>query len=82
MDFYTTLVRHLHAIALEHGATLTYRNTLLPLSIASAAKQGDFSRGVLSTVAELHALMSESAQGRQALRDLGFEPAHEHIERE
>lgn len=74
-----TLLLHMQAIAEMHGATLTIPHTLLPMVIESNAKS-DFSRGVLATVAEVYWLACQSAEGRQALIDLGFEPVAQHVE--
>lgn len=67
------LLKLLQGIAMSHGATLTCAKTLLPLNIERNAKQGDFSRGVLATVAEVYALILSVHEGRQAARDLGFD---------
>lgn len=76
------LLLHMEAMANQHGATLKHASTLRPMSIEHNAKQGDFSRGVLATLAEFHALASQCPDGRQALLDLGFEPVLEHVEGE
>ncbi len=76
------LLKLLQGIAMSHGATLTCAKTLLPLNIERNAKQGDFSRGVLATVTEVYAQVLSTADGRQAARDLGFQPLFEHIEGE
>lgn len=73
------LLQHMQAVATMHGATLTHPQTLRPMSIEGKAKS-DFSRGVLATVAEVHFLASQSAEGRQALIDLGFEPVAQSVE--
>lgn len=76
------LLEHLQAMAVLHGATLTQRGTLLPMSIEAHAVRGDLSRGVLATVAEVYSLACKSPEGRQAARDLGFEPLLERVEGE
>lgn len=73
------ILEHMQAIAMMHNATLTRPDTLRPMMIEGRAK-GDFSRGVLATVAEVHWLACQSAEGRQALIDLGFEPVAQHVE--
>lgn len=69
-----SLLEHLDRVAMHHGASLTVGGTLLPMSVELNAKHGDFSRGVLATIADLVALIGQTPEGRQALLDLGFEP--------
>lgn len=76
------LLEHLQALSLQHGASLTHPSTLLAMSIESRAKHGDFSRGVLATVAEVYRVVSETPDGRQAIQDLGFEPFLQGVEGE
>lgn len=67
------LLKLLQGIAMSHGATLTCAKTLLPLNIERNAKQGDFSRGVLATVAEIYTQVISTGDGWHAARDLGFD---------
>ena len=53
----------------------------LPLQAADVVPYGDTMRaGALLAALELRQLLAQFAQGRQALRDLGFEPVFEHVE--
>lgn len=55
----------------------------LPLQAADVVPYGDTMRsGALLAALELRQLLAQFAQGRQALRDLGFEPVFEHVEGE
>lgn len=54
-----------------------------PIGPADLAALGDNMRtGLLAAAMELRDLLAQSAQGRQALSDLGFEPVLEHVEGE
>ena len=75
------LLKHMEAIANQHGATLKHPGLLRAMSIERHAKN-DFSRGVLATLAEFHVLASQCPEARQALLDLGFEPVLEGVEGE
>ena len=68
------LLEHLQAISLEHGASLTCGASLRPLMIERCATRGEYSRGVLSTIAEVYFLLGDTPEGRQAIADLGFQP--------
>lgn len=76
------LVKHLQAIVRQHGSTLTCPATLRPMHIDLFAKHGDYSRGALATVAEVYWLIGQTAEGRQAIRDLGFQPLFERVDGE
>lgn len=76
------LLKHLQAVALHHGSTLTCRATLRPMNIDLFAKHGDYSRGVLATVVEVYSLVGQTPEGWQAIRDLGFQPLFERVEGE
>ncbi len=76
------LLEHLQATALLHGSTLTHSATLRPMHIDCHAKRGDYSRGVLAMVVEIYWLIGQTAEGRQAMRDLGFQPLFERVEGE
>lgn len=53
------------------------------LGPADLAPLGDNMRtGLLAAAMELRDLLAQTTQGRQALRDLGFEPVLEHVEGE
>lgn len=55
----------------------------LPLQAADVVPYGDTMRaGALLAALELRQLLAQFAQGRQALRNLGFEPVFEHVEGE
>lgn len=50
---------------------------------SDVAREGDCSKaGLLAAAVELRELLAQSPQGRQALRDLGFEPVPKNIEGE
>lgn len=76
------LLERLQAIALLHGAHLQHPSSLRALSIERNARKGDFSRGVLAAVAEVYLVACQSPEGRQAVRDLGFQPILEKVEGE
>lgn len=76
------LVKHLQAVALSHGSTLACPASLRPMHIDLHAKHGDYSRGVLATVVEVYSLVGQTPEGRQAIRDLGFQPLFERVEGE
>lgn len=44
-------------------------------------KHTEFSQGVLSMALELHRELCQLSEGREALRDLGFQPIFEQVER-
>lgn len=76
------LLKHLQATALMHGSTLTHSSTLRPMHIDLHAKRGEYSRGALATVVEVYSLIGQTPEGRQAMRDLGFQPLFERVEGE
>lgn len=52
-----------------------------PAKAADVARSGDtMQSGMLLAALELRDLLAQSPDGRQALRDLGFEPILQHIE--
>lgn len=54
-----------------------------PMGASAVAALGNSPKaGLLAAGLELRALLSESPQGRESLRDLGFEPLLEQVERE
>jgi hypothetical protein len=54
-----------------------------PMGASAVAALGNSPKaGLLAAGLELRALLSESPQGREFLRDLGFEPLLEQVERE
>ncbi len=54
-----------------------------PLSARDVARLGCTPRaGLLAAAIDLRALLAQSPQGRQALRDFGFEPVLEYVEGE
>ncbi len=54
-----------------------------PSGAADVARKGDSATaGLLAAAIDLRALLAQSPQGRQALRDFGFEPVLEHVEGE
>ena len=73
------LMKGLDRLAQWHGGTLRCFASLRPMTIEYNAKN-DFSRGVLATIAEVVVLASQIPEGRQALRDLGFQPVPEGFE--
>lgn len=50
--------------------------------VAHKAAENGPQAGLLAAAIDLRALLAQSPQGRQALRDLGFEPVLEHVEGE
>ncbi len=74
------LLKLMQQIALLHGASLTHPGTMTPLSIDRNAKGGDYSKGVLAALAEIHYLISNTPDGRKSLLDLGFQPFLENVE--
>ena len=69
------VVRSLGDIAKAHGAPLG-APLWTALDLQKAARD-EYHRGVLSCVAYLYGVVSGTAEGRQALLDLGFEPFRE-----
>lgn len=56
-------------------------NIAFPCVASDVAREGDCARaGLLAAAMELRDLLAQSSQGRQALRDLGFEPVPKHVE--
>lgn len=54
-----------------------------PMGASAVAALGNSPKaGLLAAGLELRALLSESPQGRESLRDLGFQPLLEQVERE
>lgn len=53
-----------------------------PASAADVAHKGGPQAGLLAAAIDLRALLAQSPQGRQALRDFGFEPVLQHVEGE
>lgn len=76
------LLEHLQTTALLHGSTLTHSATLRPMHIDCHAKRGDYSRGVLAMVVEIYWRIGQTAEGRQAILDLGFQPVSQRVGRE
>lgn len=50
--------------------------------VALKATENGPQAGLLAAASDLRALLAQSPQGRQALRDFGFEPVLEHVEGE
>jgi hypothetical protein len=50
--------------------------------VAHKAGENGPQSGLLAAASDLRALLAQSPQGRQALRDFGFEPVLEHLEGE
>lgn len=60
------------------GRSICFPLTALDIARLGATQQA----GILACADALRDLLAESAQGRQALRDLGFQPGLEHVEGE
>lgn len=69
----------LQQTARSYGADLKKPQSLLPINMDLNAKT-EFARGVLACAAYVYASLSDSTQGRQAIRNLGFEPLLQNIE--
>ena len=72
------VINSIASIAANHGATLKTPESLLPLNVDRYAKS-DFSRGVLTCVLHVLFALSQTAQGRQAILDLGYQPLFEDV---
>ena len=77
--------RHTHALAnvAVRMFEMAGRHIAAPVTPLNVALEDSPARaGVLACALELRALLLETAQGRQALSDLGFQPVLQHIEGE
>ena len=70
------LVEWLGQIAKAHGIPMSSHALLLPCELQINTRD-EYHRGVLSCVAQLYVLVSQTPEGRQARLALGFEPFFE-----
>ena len=66
--------------SLHNGAIAKNPRILFPAS-QELSGASEFHRGMCAILIELHYELSQSAEGRKALADLGFEPLFEQVER-
>lgn len=70
-----TLVQGIHNLSIAGGGLGIKRGLYLtPHAVQQLASGNEYARGWLSCVAELVALLAQTAEGRKALADFGFEP--------
>ena len=77
---HTLVLQMLERITHVCGCTLRRPESLFPANLEHN-KVNEFSRGMAAAVLEIHFLISKTAEGRQAILDLGFKPLFEDIER-
>lgn len=77
-DAVSKVVQLISCIAVNNGATLTSPESLLPLNV-ELNTDSEFSRGVLSCVMHIYHALSQTAQGRQTILDLGYQPFFEDV---
>jgi hypothetical protein len=77
-DTARAVLRLIAGIAVEHGGALKAPQTLFPLSAQKNAGS-EFSRGVLACVFHVFHALSQTAQGRHAILDLGYQPLFEDV---
>lgn len=65
---------------LRAGSSIKFPATAA--DVAHKAAENGPQAGLLAAAIDLRALLAQSPQGRQALRDFGFEPVLEHVEGE